>query len=477
MGLKWLSVLRAHRSVSRQDEAQGPSTCEVGRILFIGFDKVPGFRCFNWKDWTWSNAADFEVVFINCAPLLVLLAEWKEKYSENEASFPEKPFDRLRGNLSTLQEQVLQIVNSGRSVFALATYEFSLGVDRGLRYRSVGVYSWCPFPVDMRIESGEVSRDIDPRFSEYRKQLKEWLFYFDSKPRPLEDMDRSDLTPLQSYVLLVQGLFENLSLHPLGVELRYAVYDRPAETVLQEAISGPIYLLHYPVGGDLRESLRCLLREFCNTDLAESEEPEWLNLICPPRGTALDQKIDLLTSQIEELSDQKATVVAERQQLEYWRRLLYETGDLLEDVVFEALKLLGLANVRFGARGDHDIAGELDGETLIFEVKGLNGSSGRREVFDLDRHISEFEPKNPGTKVAKGILVANAYRHDPPSTREEEGRQVFAGDAVDHAKALGFALLDTRVLYRLVADTIEGNLDDTHEILKALRDTVGVYSR
>jgi hypothetical protein len=476
MGLNWLSILKRRRAGLRQDDDQ-ETTREVKRILFIGFGKFPGFRCFNWEDWNWPNAADFEVVFINCSSLFGLILNWKKEYSEDEEGFSEEPFDRLRENLDGLREQILQIINSDRSIFALATPEVVFRVDTGLRSRSVRVYSWCPFPVTTYDESGEVSKDVAPRFSEYRKQLMEWHFYFDSKPKPLEHMDRSDLTPFQYYILLVQGLFDNLSLRPLGVEFRYGVYDKAEGSILQDAISGPVYLLHYPVGGDLRESVRCLLREFCGTDLAESEEPEWVQLIKPPRGADLDKQIDLLSDQIEQLSDQKAQLLAERQQLEYWRRLLYETGGALEDTVFEALDLIELDDVRFGVKGDHDIAGELDGETLLFEVKGLGKSAGRKEVFDLDRHINEFELKNPGTKVAKGVLVANTYRHDPPESREKGGKQIFTGDAVDHAKLLDIALLDTRVLYQIVTDAIEGNLKDASEVLRALRNTTGIYSR
>jgi hypothetical protein len=476
MGLNWLSILRKRRAVARQNEVRESTTCEIDRILFIGFGKVPGFHCFNWEDWNWLNASDFEMVFINCGPLYGLLHRWKQKHSEDEASFSEGPFDQLREKLSVLREQVLQIIDSDRSVFALATPDVVFHLGSGYGYRSAYVYSWCPLPVEIHDESGEVIRDIDLRFSEYRKQIKEWTFSFDSKPKQLEYMDRNDLSHGQSYVLLVQGLFENLSLHPLGVELRYGVYDQAARSVLPDVVSGPIYLLHYPIRGDLRESLRCLLREFCNTDLVESDEPEWVQLIKPPRGTELDEQINFLSSQIEQLSEQKMQLVAEKQQLEYWRKLLYETGDMLEDVVFEALKLLGLDNVQFGIKGDHDIVGELDGKTLLFEVKGLNKSAGRKEVFDLDRHIGEFGLKNPGKKVAKGVLVANAYRDDPPDTREESGKQIFAGDAVDHAKLLEFALLDTRVLYRLVTDVIEGKLDDTSEVLQSLRETIGIYS-
>lgn len=415
-------------------------------------------------------------MFINCGTLYNLLYDWERGRSENAADVPEKLIKRLRDNLRVLEAQVTQIINSGRPVFALTTPKKWFHFRNGHRF-SFSPYTWCPLPVETCLEEGEVSNDVDSRFSKYRQQLKEWFFYYDIKPRILEQMDRSDLSRGQDYVLLVNGLFENLSLYPLGVELRYGVFDQAKQVVLEDGVSGPIYLLHFPVGGNVKLALRSLLQEFCNADLVESEEPEWVDLIKPPRGAEIDEQLRELSNQIEDLSEKKARLLEEREQLEYWRRLVYESGDMLEEVVLEALKLLGLQNARFGPKGDYDIVGEFAGETLLFEVKGLKGAVGRKHMFDLDRHINEFKLKNPSEKVAKGVLVANAYCNDFPDTREEGGKQIFAGDAVDHARLLEFALLDTRILYRLITDTIEGNLTNTNEVLEALRNTIGVYSR
>jgi hypothetical protein len=476
MGLNWLITLGKLRAPQRQGESEQSEACQVERILFIGFGRIPGFYWFNWDDWDWLNAADFEVVFINCFTLLHLLHDWERDHSENATDVPETPIKRLRDNLRVLEAQVTQIINSGRAVFALTTHRTSFRISfRNGHHYYPSTYDWCPLPVETRLEEGEVINDVDPRFSKYRQQLKKWVFYYDIKPRKLEQMDRSDLLRGQHYVLLPKDLFQNLSLHPLGVELRYGVVDQAKLDL--SGVSGPIYLLHFPIGGDVRLALRSLLQEFCTADLVESEEPEWVDLIKPPRGAEIDEQLRELFNEIEDLSKKRARLLEKREQLEYWRRLVYGSGDMLEEVVLEALKLLGLQNARLGPKGGYDIVGEFAGETLLFEVKGLKGAVGRKHVFDLDRHVNEFELKNPSEKVAKGVLVANAYCNDSPDTREEGGKQIFAGDAVDHARLLEFALLDTRILYRLITDTLEGNLTNTNKVLEVLRNTIGVYSQ
>ena len=119
---------------------------------------------------------------------------------------------------------------------------------------------------------------------------------------------------------------------------------------------------------------------------------------------------------------------------------------------------------------------ELGEELCLFGVYGLDESAARKEVFDLDRRIEAYGRGNPGNCVAKGLLVANAWRRDPPSARGQKDRRVFSQDAVDHAQLLGFALIDTRDLYRAVTDVVEGKLDQPEEALARLVDTTGVYA-
>jgi hypothetical protein len=388
--------------------------------------------------------------------------------------------------MRVLQRQLFEVINSDRSVFAFsaARKSFTIPEQRssGAVYNmgfgvSVSTYDWCPLPVALHVESGEVSRDVNPRFGEYRKQLKRWDFYFDDQPKQLAHPVPAHLSSSHSYVSIPKRLFTNLSLQPLGIEFRCGIYREPSgrEPGEMVEVSGPIYLLHYPLGGDQQEALRVLLRRFYNTDLAETQEPAWVHAIEVPHGDKIDRDISALDRQTEALSKQRSHLIARRQQLERWRRLLYETGDALEIAVRESLDLLGFENVRFGPRGDHDIVAEFKGETLLFEVKGLTRSVGRRDVYALGRHITEFEAKNPGDTVAKGILIANAYRNDPPDTREQGGKQIFNGDAVDHATRLRFALLDTRVLYRIITDVLEGTTTDTRAIMQDLRVTLGVF--
>lgn len=479
MGLRWLSMRRGRREESQEAESVEQPSPVLDRLLFIGFNNSYGFSSFQWTDSKWQNAADFEVIFINVGSLFNLIITWSEQHRSNNDQFSWERFEALYGNLIGLRQQLLHVIDSNRQIFVLATPESNLHVRKsGWSYgKSVSAYDWCPLPVHVYNEEGEISKDVDRRFSEYRRQLKNWIFYFGNKPEVLEHFDRSELPNSHSFVTVIEDVFVNLSQHPLGIELRYGIINRATGGQPQlETTSGPIYLLHYPIGGNPDEAVRSLVRQFCNTDTRISEAPEWLDSIVPPKGAEIDPQVESLSQQIDELSKRRSELLTQRQQYEVWRKLLYESGNDLESIVLEALKLLGLEDVQPGPKGDQDITGEFLGDTFLFEVKGLSGSAGRKEVFSLDRHIDEFEAKNSDRKVSKGVLVVNAYRKLAPALRDAEGRQVFAGDAVKHAKLLEFALLDTKDLYRAVTDAIEGRMTDPRRVFQELRQTVGVYS-
>jgi hypothetical protein len=479
MDLQWISRIRDLVDEANQANVENMPAVSPDRILFIGFDRVPGYQSHRWTDWDWPNAADYQAIIINCAPLFNLLSDWGLQYEQDAEHFPWEQGERLRENLDTLHKQVLQIINSGRRVFALAVPRLTLQIPKN-RFRQLylDTYLWCPLVVETSSdEPGEVIRMVDSRLAEYTSQVRQWIFYFDDKPRNVFPLERTGLAPNQEFMQIAKPLFVNLSMLPLGIRLQYAVVDasyRGPQTQI-DAASGPIYLLHYPLDGNLHIALRALLREFLQLELVETEEPDWLDSVPPPRGNDLDRRIDALSAEIDERLQAKERLLEEKTDMQRWQRLLYATGDDLEAIVLDALDLLGLENVRPGLKGDHDIAAELDGETLLFEVKGLTGSAGRKAVFALDRHREEFELKNPGTKVAKAILVANAFRELHPDLRDAEGRAVFPGDALDHAAPLEFALLDTRVLYRLVCDVLEGRLDDPAPVLRTLRNTTGIF--
>ena len=135
---------------------------------------------------------------------------------------------------------------------------------------------------------------------------------------------------------------------------------------------------------------------------------------------------------------------------------------------------MGLEDVKRGPKGEWDIEGNIDGDVLIFEAKGMHGNPGRGDVLDLGRHIIEFEKKNPDVKVERGILVGNSERTRPLSERNRTN-EGFNGDAVGMATKLDHALVNTWTLYQLVTEVVEGKRVDAKDFLRELRNTVGVY--
>ena len=267
-----------------------------------------------------------------------------------------------------------------------------------------------------------------------------------------------------------------MSNHPLGIELKYG--EIPEDFHKENStknISGSLYLLHYIPNESIYSALKQLVNSFCNVEIEFSSEPEWLAQIHSPMENVLNPQIANLSSEIDTLTKKRTELLDEIQKYKPWKQLLYETGKPLEEIVLKALELLELENVQPGPKGDHDIVAGFQGESIIFEVKGLTKSAGRQEVFDLYRHLSAFESKHPDKPVRKGILVVNAYRTMAPDLRDKDGRVTFPDDAVKHAVLLEFALLDTRDIYRAVQEIIEGTIQDKQAWFRKIIETVGIY--
>jgi hypothetical protein len=472
MSLSWTTRVRQQIA-----DAQGQSPLDespIERVLFVGFGEVPGFHAVDWQDRAWLNAADFDAVLLNCRTLSDLLSRCQIQYGANPEGFSTKWYDRLHENLAVLREQILDVINSGRSVFALATPRVEWSVGGGVFKSSVDTYSWCPLPITAYEESGEVSVEIDPRFEPYREHLGRWECHFDDKPRTIDLKGRGGLQRGQKHILVPHSLFRNLSYHPLGIELRYGVVSRSGGEDKLEAVSGPIYVLHHPSGGDLWQAVRALLREFFGQDIPEPQAPEWVHTIPLPGDSELQARILEISNQIDALVAQQRVLAERRRQLEHWRGLLYKAQQGLRDVALDALELLGLEN---GRPVDHDgtaFAGQYGDKMLLVRVVGTAETATRREVFDLDSHIQGFEQDQPEAHVDKGVLIVNAWRGAAPETRGRQGRAVLSADAIEHATLLDFALLDSRLLYRWVTEAIEGRMEDVGVALTRLLNTAGV---
>ena len=143
--------------------------------------------------------------------------------------------------------------------------------------------------------------------------------------------------------------------------------------------------------------------------------------------------------------------IAERLRLS---ALLYGTGEILEQAVFQAFKLIGFTvTIPPG-----DDTGEIDcylvyeEQQAIVEIKGLKGCLSTNHVRQLQNVIINDERETG--KGKKGILVVNHYRKLPPNERDEP----FADSALRMAEELGYSLVTSASLFRILHAFVSGEL-------------------
>ena len=446
----------------------------IERLLFIGFGKISGYYSFNWSDEKWLNAADYKMVFINCKTLDELFTHLRKGLNANGEVKKEavEAYRTLSSNMSKLNQELIKIAFTQRTTFALLTGPNRLSVSQ---YSSLTNQDWLPYTINVAEHNGETTVLNDNKFEVYSTLLTKWEFSISAEAGGAEHWKnyRGEAVPKFSnsdrYVVAARRVVSNLSEEALGLAIQCNVFDYHAKLVKQTT---PMYLLHHPQTGTTQEVLNSLLTSFSSQRLYENDVPAWVSTYVPPAVSAIDEELTSTRSRLREIESHIKELNDERKSFEKWRKLLYATDIELEDIVLEALHLLGLENAVAGPKSEWDINFELNGLNVVVEVKGLTRGLGRKHVFDLDRHVSEYETKT-GNKGARGVLVFNPFRNEHPDNRPV--RDCVAGDAIKFATDLNITLVSTTTIYELIRDRLEGRVNHLANELKQIVVTNGLY--
>jgi hypothetical protein len=231
-----------------------------------------------------------------------------------------------------------------------------------------------------------------------------------------------------------------------------------------------MYFLHPP---DLKNELlafKVIIEHFGpDPPLASNEpRPSWVDA-----AAATVPGLKLVQANIREIEkrirDENDALQVEREkanQLSAWADLLWLDGIPLQTKVCEALKLLGVPAQTTSLTGHlGDLTADASGVHFIFEVTGSSGSIG----IEKGRQLMQWVVDSPDPTKSKGILVANAFRNDPPDRRPPTpNHKIFVNEVEGLAQRFGLALLDVRELYRVVLSRLAGT-SVAAEVLEGLQ--------
>ena len=210
-----------------------------------------------------------------------------------------------------------------------------------------------------------------------------------------------------------------------------------------------------PTGRSTEEDDLDVLRDFFGVATTLSA-PEWVTTLKLPGQTELEEQLSSNRKAILELEGERAAVMDKLLDCKRWFRLLYDDGDSLEEIVKQALELLG-ASVEKKSKEKDDyrvkVAGNPEG---VMEVKGTHNPKFQiGPLRQLTHWVDEVEA---GEQVAvKGIFIGNAARNSLPPTRDEK---LFEPNGEDYAaNRKGFVILRSMDLFCLVLLKLTGSFD------------------
>jgi hypothetical protein len=276
----------------------------------------------------------------------------------------------------------------------------------------------------------------------------------------------------QSYIKVLDGHEINIQIHP-GSNQRPAwtagIVDNVSRPVCAKIFS--IYLLHPPSAHFEQKAFKAIIEHFNPdvTTVSTLPKPGWVDEAAAKlsgvaeaesRRKSIQAEIDLKNETLRLQEDELRSLTA-------WTDLLWLDGVPLQAKVGEALNFLGISASSADPTGHTgDLVSQESGVQFVFEVTGSVGSIG----IEKGRQLVQWTAEATDPLNAKGVLVGNAYRNDPPMSRPPTvNHKIFVTDLERYAQKFHLALLDVRELYRLVSLKLAGRTIEKNMLIQGLQ--------
>ncbi len=191
-----------------------------------------------------------------------------------------------------------------------------------------------------------------------------------------------------------------------------------------------------------------------NFSVAGEATPAWAGSVSVAAAVGPEGELDGARERLVQATDDVARLTGEVAEARRLAALLWETGEVLEGLVLEALEALGCEVTRPEGRGKEDgRAVDPNGVPWTVEVKGNKRGVKQDDVKDANAHATEA--MDVGVWEGRPLLVVNTHRLDDPGTR----RVVLPANAADLARLWGVPILLTSQLLDAVNELHDGTFD------------------
>lgn len=182
----------------------------------------------------------------------------------------------------------------------------------------------------------------------------------------------------------------------------------------------------------------------------ESEDTvEWLNSINILDDVEIRKKLNVNNQNLEKLLKEKENLENKSKENEYYKSILYSSGDKLVEVVKIILEEMLAIPVNDTDLKKQDLYFNLDKKNILVEVKGVNHPFQRDNISQVKRHVKDYAEENKiyGADVdknCKGVLILNPYsRHN---LKEKISKDFYSEEVIADAEYEKVCTLDTLTL-------------------------------
>lgn len=409
------------------------------KILILGAKGIPKVYCYDWNDKSLPNIPDYDIVIINVVSLT----------KKARLEFPVQ--NLIRKGLNTLLDTKGILVAIGFPIREIATYP-----KKGRERESAGFqsnYSWCPVSINITNESGTSFEFNGSFLKEYFKHMKRWSYYFE-----LPDKHKN-------YPLGIKNFVRNRYSKYLAGVINYSVPEVGWK-------SGDFIFLPCPTEITDIEAINFVLEKFFNI-YQETPPPEWTGSIEVPNLKDIEENIATKNKLIKQLSEDTEKLQKKMSELISYRKLLYESGTALEEIVRKVFTMLGYKPKPPVFKEEYTV--EYDKKVGIIECKGNEKSIKRDDFRQLLEHTKEYDLD--GKFEYKGLLIGNAWRLKPLEERNKNGTPIFPkgqNGVIDVATRHDIALVSTIDLFKAFCNFLEGKIKPD-DIMKRIFSAKGIF--
>lgn len=193
-----------------------------------------------------------------------------------------------------------------------------------------------------------------------------------------------------------------------------------------------------------------MIKYILQIDEEESNEiVDWLNNINILDDEALKLKLEQNNENLDKLLKEQNLLKEKKQQNDFYKSILYTSGEKLVEVVEEILKEMLKISIDDKDLKKQDLYFKLNDKNILVEVKGVNHPFQRDNISQVKRHIKDYADEHEiygadVEKLCKGVLIINPYSlHD---LEDKISKDFYSKEVIADAEYEKICTLDTLTL-------------------------------